>query len=78
MNKASGGDGIPAELFQILKDDVKLLHYVSKFGKLSSGHRTRKVSFHSNSREGQCQIMFKLLDSYAKVMLMGSQRIRHN
>ena len=27
MNKASGGDGIPAELFQILKDDaVKLLH----------------------------------------------------
>ena len=29
MNKASGGDGIPAELFQILKDDaVKLLHSV--------------------------------------------------
>jgi len=27
MNKASGGDGIPVELFQILKDDsVKLLH----------------------------------------------------
>ena len=27
MNKASGGDGIPAELFQILKDDaVKMLH----------------------------------------------------
>ena len=27
MNKASGGDGIPAELFQILKDDaVKDLH----------------------------------------------------
>ena len=26
-NKASGGDGIPAELFQILKDDaVKVLH----------------------------------------------------
>ena len=29
MNKASGGDGIPAELFQILKDDaVKILHSV--------------------------------------------------
>ena len=29
MNKASGGDGIPAELFQILKDDaVKLLHAI--------------------------------------------------
>ena len=27
MNKASGGDGIPVELFQILKDDaVKMLH----------------------------------------------------
>ena len=42
-NKASGDDGIPVELFQILKDDaVKVLHsIVSKFGKLSSGHRTR-------------------------------------
>ena len=27
MNKANGGDGIPAELFQVLKDDaVKVLH----------------------------------------------------
>ena len=26
MNKASEGDGIPVELFQILKDDVKVLH----------------------------------------------------
>ena len=44
-NKASGGDGIPAELFLILKDDtVKVLYqyhqYASKFGKPSSGHRT--------------------------------------
>ena len=35
--------------------------YASKFGKLSSGHRTGKVSFHSNPKEGQCQRMFKLL-----------------
>ena len=29
MNKASGGDGIPAELFQVLKDDaVKVLHSI--------------------------------------------------
>ena len=28
MNKASGGDRIPAELFQILKDDVKVLHSI--------------------------------------------------
>ena len=43
MKKASGGDGIPVELFQILKDDaVKVLHsIVSKFGKPSSDHRKR-------------------------------------
>ena len=46
-NKASVGDGIPVELFQILKDDaVKVLtQYASKFGKLSSGHRTGKGQF---------------------------------
>ena len=34
--------------------------YASKFGKLSSGHRTgKKVSFHSNSKERQCQRMLK-------------------
>ena len=44
MNKASGGDEIPLELFQILKDDaVKVLHSICiKFGKLSSDHRTGK------------------------------------
>jgi len=47
MNKASGGNGIPVELFQILKDDaVKMCaQYASKFGKLSSGHRTGKGRF---------------------------------
>ena len=45
-NKASGGDRIPVELFQILKDDaVKVLQYASKFGKLSSGYRTGKGQF---------------------------------
>ena len=47
-NKASGGDRIPVELFQILKDDaVKkcCTPYTSKFGKLSSGHRTGKGQF---------------------------------
>ena len=44
MNKASGGNGIPVELFQILKDDARkcCTQYASKFGKLSSGHRTGK------------------------------------
>ena len=52
MNKASGGDGIPIELFQILKDDaVKVLHsYASKFEKLSSGHRTGKCQFSFQSQ----------------------------
>ena len=51
-NKASGGDGIPVELFQILK--MMLLkcstQYASKFGKLSSGHRTRKCQFSFQSQ----------------------------
>ena len=34
MNKGSGGDGNPGELFQILKDDAIIaLHSISKFGK---------------------------------------------
>ena len=51
-NKASGGDGIPVELFQILKDDaVKVCsQYASKFGKLSSGHRTGKSQFSFQSQ----------------------------
>ena len=44
MNKASGGDGIPAELFQT--QNMMLWNcctqYVTKFGKLSRGHRTGK------------------------------------
>ena len=51
-DKASGGDGIPADLFQILKDDaLKVLDsYISKFGKLSSGHRTGKGQFSFQSQ----------------------------
>ena len=46
-NKARGGDRIPVELFQMLKDDaVKVLHSMcQQFRKLSSGHRTRKGQF---------------------------------
>ena len=50
-NKASGGDGISLELFQILKDDaVKVLHSICQFGKLSSGHRTGKGQFSFQSQ----------------------------
>ena len=51
-NKACRGDGIPVELFQILKDDaVKgCTQYAIKFGKLSSGHRTGKGQFSFQSQ----------------------------
>ena len=47
MNKVSAGDGIPVELFQILKDDaVKVLHSVcQQIWKFSSGHRNGKGQF---------------------------------
>ena len=52
MNKASGGDGIPVELFQILKDDaVKVFHSIyQQIWKLSSGHRIRKGQFSFQSQ----------------------------
>ena len=52
MKKASGGDVIPAELFQILKDyAVKVLHSIcQQIGKLSSGHRTGKGQFSFQSQ----------------------------
>jgi len=46
-NKVSRGNGIPAELFQILKDNaVKVLHSICQLiGKFSSGHRTERGQF---------------------------------
>ena len=57
-NKASGGNGITAELFQILKNDVvKVSHSIGqqiwKNSVVATG--LEKVSFHSNPKEGQCQ-----------------------
>ena len=49
MNKASRGDGIPVELFQILKDDaVKVLHANLENSAVATG--LEKVSFHSNPK----------------------------
>ena len=76
MNKASGGDGIPVELFQILKDDaVKVLYSICQQiwktqqwppGKLSSGH-LEKQSF---SKTGKGQVSFqsqrKAMQKYAQ------------
>ena len=61
-NKASGGDGIPAELFQILKDDVvKVLHSICQhLEKSAVATGLERVSFHSNPKERQCQRVFRL------------------
>ena len=52
MNKASGGDGIPVELFHVLKDDtVKVLHSIcQQIWKTHSGHRTGKGQFSFQSQ----------------------------
>ena len=56
-NKTSGGDGIPVEPFQILKDDaVKCCtQYASKFEKLISGHRTGKSVFIPIPKKGNAK-----------------------
>ena len=70
-NKASGGDGIPVELFQILKDDaVKVdavcsilnatLNMPAKLENSAVATGLEKVSIHSNLKERQCQRMLKL------------------
>ena len=63
MNKASGGDGIPVELFHILKNDaVKVLHSIGQqIWKTQQWPQLEKVSFHSNPKERQCQRILKLL-----------------
>ena len=69
MNKASGGDGIPVELFQILKDNaVKVLHSVcQQIWKTTVATGLEKVSFHSNPKERQCQRMLKLLHNCTRL-----------
>ena len=61
-----GGDGIPAELFQVLKDDaVKVLHSIcQQIWKTAVATELEKVSFPSNPKERQCQRMLKLLHSF--------------
>ena len=63
MNKASGGDAISVELFQILKyDAVKVLHSIcQQICKIQHWPQNWKRCFHSNPKEGPFQRMFKLL-----------------
>ena len=67
MNKASGGDGIPAKLLQILKDDALnmksesvALNMPANLENAAVAPGLEKVSFHFNPKERQCQRMFKI------------------
>ena len=62
MNKTSGGDGIPVELLQVLKDDaVKVLHSMSANLENSAvAIGLEKVSFHSSTKKRKSQRMLKL------------------
>ena len=78
-NETSGGDEIPAELFQILKDDaVKVLHkHASKFGKLSTQQWPqdwKRSVFISNPKKGNAKefsnyCTIALISHASKVML---------
>ena len=61
-NKPSGGDGIPVELFQILKYiAVKVaLNMPANLENSAVATGLEKVSFHSNRKQRQCQRMLKL------------------
>ena len=64
--KASGGDGIPVERFQILKDDAvksAALNMPANLENSAVATGLEKVSCHSNPKERQCQRMLKLLHS---------------
>ena len=65
MNKASGGDGIPVELFQILKDDVvKVLHSIcQQIWKILQWSQDWKWSVSFQTLRNKCQRMLKLPDN---------------
>ena len=62
-NKASGGDGIPVELFQILKDDAvesAALNMPANLENSAIARGLEKVCFHSNPKQRQCQRILKI------------------
>ena len=60
-NKASGGDGIPVELFQNLNCESAVPKMPANLENSAVATGLEKVSFHSSPKERQCQRMFKLL-----------------
>ena len=81
MNKASGGDGIPVQLFQILKDDaVKVLHSVcQKIYKTQQWTQNWKMSVFisipnmGNTKECSNYHMIALISHTRKIMLKFSK-----
>ena len=75
MNKASGGDGIPVELFQILKDDaVKVLHSISQqIWKTAVATGLEKVSIPipktGNAKECSNYCTIALISHASKIMI---------
>ena len=77
MNKASGGDGIPVELFKILKDDaVKVLHFIcQKIWKTQQWPQDWKRSVFipipkkDNAKECSSYCTIALISNASKVML---------
>ena len=77
MNKASGGDGIPAELLQILKDDVvKVLHSIcQQIWKTQQWSQDKKMSVFipmpkkGNAKECSNYHTIALISHASKVML---------
>ena len=71
MNKASGGDGTPVELFQIIKDDaVEVPHYMpANLGNSAVTTGLEKVRFHSNAKECSNYCTVSLISHTSKVIL---------
>ena len=67
-NKASGGDGIPIELFQILKD-AAALNMSANLENSALATGLEKVSFHSNAKECSNYRTIPLISHTSKVML---------
>ena len=61
-NKPSGGEEIPAELFQILKDDAvgAACNMPENLENSAVATRLEKVNIHFSPKEGQCQRVFRL------------------
>ena len=76
INKASGGDGIPVELFQILKDDaVKVLYSIcQQIWEISSGHKLEGSGFIPIPKKGNAKhcsnsCTIALISHTSKIML---------